>query len=189
IYLIGFAITVFVYWKAEFSINRPLADFMDHVFVYSQIAFSLLFYAYLMANFSGLMNKGKPVERFLFQPKFFAYYHMRIGAMLAMLSLIVFSDGIISVQFSTASTNVTADYYYATNRLREASILYENSWERYRRNEKAINAVAHLALKQNQPSAAINTLYRGIEYSPSVHDVLLLSYCLSNIDRDQEALA
>src|SRR5690606_11445481 len=119
----------------------------------------------------------------------FAYYHMRIGAVLAMLSLIVFSDGIIGVQFSTASTNVSADYYYATGRPKEAQILYENSWERYRRNEKAINAVAHLALAQNQPSAALSTPFRGTEHSPSVNDILLLSSSLSRTGKDQEALA
>src|SRR5690606_549198 len=57
LYLIGFAITVLVFWKAEFSVNRPMMDFIQHVFVYSQLAFSLLFYAYLMSNFSGLMNQ------------------------------------------------------------------------------------------------------------------------------------
>lgn len=189
LYLTGFAITVWVYWKAEFSLNRPLMDFMNHLFIYSQIAFCLLFFVYLMANFSGLMNAGIAVDKIIFKPKFFAYYHMRIGAVLAMLSLIVFSDGIVGVQFSTASTNVSADYYYATGRPKEAQILYENSWERYRRNEKAINAVAHLALAQNQPSAAINTLFRALEYSPSVNDILLLSSALSRSGKDQEALA
>src|SRR5690606_10436632 len=163
--------------------------FMNHLFIYSQIAFCLLFFVYLMANFSGLMNAGIAVDKIIFKPKFFAYYHMRIGAVLAMLSLIVFSDGIIGVQFSTASTNVSADYYYATGRPKEAQILYENSWERYRRNEKAINAVAHLALAQNQPSAAISTLYRALEHSPSVNDILLLSSSLSRSGKDQEALA
>lgn len=189
IYLIGFSLTVWVYWKAEFSINRPMVDFMDHFFVYSQIAFSLLFYAYLFANFSGLMNKGAQVEKILFKPRFFAYYHMRIGALLAILSLVVYADGIIAVQFGTASTNVSADYYYATQRLREASILYENSWERYRRNEKALNAVAHISISQNQPTAAINTLVRGFENAPTVNDILLLSSALQMADKHPEALA
>src|SRR5690606_3938323 len=160
LYLIGFAVAILVYWKAEFSANRPMLDFMNHIFVYGQLAFSVLFYAYLMSNFAGLMNRGGQMENILFKPKFFAYYHMRIGAMLALLSLVVFADGIIGVQANVASTNVTADYYYAVNRTREAGILYENSWQRYRRNEKAINAVAHLAFANNQPTSAINTLIR-----------------------------
>ncbi|MEX2594431.1 MAG: tetratricopeptide repeat protein [Anditalea sp.] len=188
LYLIGFAVTVLVFWKAEFSVNRPMIDFLNHLFIYCQIAFGLLFYAYLMANFAGVMDRGSQVEKIIFQPHYFAYYHMRIGASLAMLSLVVFADGIIAVHFSTASTNIAADYYYATDRPREASILFENSWERYRRNEKAINAVAHLAIAQNQPTSAINTLMRSFENNPSVNDILLLSSSLHKSGKSTEAL-
>ncbi len=175
LYLIGFAITALVFWKAGLSSNRPLIDFLEHTFIYSQLAFSLLFYAYLMANFGSLMNQGSQVDTVLFKPKFFAYYHMRIGAMMALLSIVVFADGIIGVQVNAASTNMTADYYYAIGRNREAAILYEYSWERYRRNEKAMNTVVHLTLADNRPTVAVNTLLRSFESSPSVHDVLLLS--------------
>lgn len=178
LYLIGFALTAFVFWKADLSGNRPMQDFLQHIFIYSQLAFGLLFFAYLMANFGSLMNQGNQVETVLFKPKFFAYYHMRIGAMLALLSIVVFADGIIGVQVNAASTNVSADYYYATGRSREAGILYEHSWERYRRNEKAMNALAHLALADNQPTAAVNTLLRSFENNPSVSDALLLSALL-----------
>jgi len=187
LYLIGFGVAIWVYWKAGFSANQPMLDFMNHVFVYAQLAFSLLFYAYLMSNFVGLMNKGGQVENVLFHPKFFAYYHMRIGAMLAILSIVVFADGIIGVQANVASTNMTADYYYAVNRTREAGILYENSWERYRRNEKAINAVAHLAFAHNQPTSAINTLIRTFENTPTVNDILLLSSSLQKNGSHAEA--
>lgn len=188
LYLIGFAVTVLVFWKAGFSVNRPMMDFLDHLFIYTQIAFTMLFYTYLMANFSGVLDTGAPIDKILFQPQFFAYYHMRIGALLAVLILIVFADGIIGVHFNTASTNVTADYYYAINKPREASILYENSWERYRRNEKALNAVAHLAIAQNQPTAALQTLVRGFNNAPSVEDMLLLSSILNKSGKREEAL-
>lgn len=189
LYLIGFAITALVFWKADLSSNRPMLDFLEHVFVYSQLAFSFLFYAYVMANFSSLMNQGGQVDKVLFKPKFFAYYHMRIGAMLALLSIIVFADGIIGVQVNTASTNVSADYYYATGRHREAAILYEHAWDRYRRNEKAMNTIAHLALADNQPTAAVNTLLRSIEHNPSVSDILLLSSLMQQNGNDEGAFS
>lgn len=187
LYLVGFAITVLAFWKAGFSSNRPMTDFLSHIFIYSQLAFGLLFYAYLMANFGSLMNRGEQVEKVLFKPKFFAYYHMRIGSMLAMLSMVLFADGIIGVQVNAASTNISADYYYATNRTREASILYEYSWERYRRNEKAINAVAHFAIANKQPTTATNTLLRSFSNSPSVNDILLLSSSLQQDGNHAEA--
>ena len=189
LYLIGFAITALVFWKADLSSNRPMLDFLEHVFIYSQLAFGLLFYAYLMANFGSLMNHGSQVDTVLFKPKFFAYYHMRIGAMLALLSIVVFADGIIGVQVNAASTNVSADYYYATGRNREAAILYEYAWDRYRRNEKAMNTVAHLTLADNQPTAAVNTLLRSFEYGPSVNDILLLSSLMQQNGNEAGAFA
>src|SRR5690606_19114439 len=116
LYLIGFSITALVFWKADFSANQPMLDFLHHLFIYSQLAFGLLFFAYLMANFGSVMNHGGQVDAVLFKPQFFAYYHMRIGAMMALLSIVVFADGIIGVQLNAASSNVSADYYYATGR-------------------------------------------------------------------------
>ena len=188
LYLAGFAISILVFWKAEFSSNQPMLDFLNHAFIYGQIAFGLLFYAYLMANFTGIMDKGKEVEKVLFRPNFFAYYHLRLGGLMALLSVVVFADGIVAVQFNTASTNVAADYFYAVGKPREAGILFENSWERYRRNKKALNAAAHLELLQNRPSSATNMLVRGFENTPTVEDILLLSSLLNKRGEKEEAL-
>lgn len=189
LYLVGFAMTALVFWKADLSANQPMLDYLHHMFIYSQLAFGLLFFAYLLANFGSVMNRGGQVDAVLFKPQFFAYYHMRIGAMMALLSMVVFADGIIGVQLSAASTNVSADYYYATGRFREAAILYEHSWERYRRNDKNMNAVAHLALADDQPTAAVNTLLRSFEYNPSVQDVLLLAGLMQQNGNEEGAFS
>ncbi|WP_215223061.1 tetratricopeptide repeat protein [Echinicola shivajiensis] len=173
LYWIGFGISAFLFWKAQFSANRPLLDFLDHWTVYTQLAFSLLFFIYLLANFTGFMNSGKPVADVIYQPKFFAYHHMRIGSIMALFSLIVFSDAVIGPQISTSSTNFSADYYYASERPTEARILYENSWTRYRKNEKAKIATILLYLKENQSTIANNHMEESLEWSPSVHEILL----------------
>ncbi len=180
LFWIGFAISTLVFWKAEFSFNRPMMDFLNHWFTYTQIAFSLLFFIYIMANFAGYMDSGNPIGKVIFRPKFFAYFHMRIGAAIALLSIIVYTDGVIAPQLSTSSTNFSADYYYATNRPLEARILFENSWTRYRRNDKAKNAVAHLYLIENQPSLAMKHLNESLAQNPTVNDIILLSSLAHN---------
>ncbi|MDN3669883.1 hypothetical protein QWY93_11160 [Echinicola jeungdonensis] len=175
LFWIGFGISALVFWKAGFSQNRPMMDFLNHWFTYTQISLSLLFFIYTMANFSGYMDSGNPIEKVIFRPKFFAYYHMRLGAAIALLSLIVYTDGIIAPQLSTSSTNFSADYYYATNRPLEARILYENSWARYRRNDKAKNAVAHLYLIEKQPTLALEHLNESLAQNPNINDIILLS--------------
>ena len=188
LYLIGFAIALLTYWKAEFSVNEPMVHFLEHGFIYTQIAFSMMFFAYLMANFSDLMNSGQSIEKIIFEPNFFAYFHMRLGSLIAMISLILFADGVIALQLGASSTNVTADYYYATERPLEAGILFENSWVRYRTNKKAKNASAHLKLAQNQTTLAIRELEESFGLSASVNDILLLSSTLHKQDKVFEAI-
>ncbi|GGF17880.1 tetratricopeptide repeat protein [Echinicola rosea] len=187
-YWIGFGITAMVFWKADFSMNEPMQDFLDHWLLYTQIAMSLLFFFYLMANFLGFMNSGKPVDEVIFKPKYFAYLHMRIGSFIALLSLIVYADGVIAPQLSTSSTNFSADYYYATDRPLEARILFENSWIRYRRNSKAKVATALLYEGENQLTLAKQQMEEAFEWEPSVAEVLLAANMAHKRNRYFDAL-
>lgn len=188
VFLIGFAITALVWFRADLVMNTPQVDFLQHVFIYSQLGFGVLFFLYLFTNFMGIMNSGKAVDKILYQPPFFSVLHMRIGGLLSMLILIIYADGIVGVQFSTASTQLSADYYYAIGKTREASILYENSFDRYRNNAKGMNAVAHIALEQKQPTLAINILTRSFDTRPQVADILLLSKNLMDVGKLTEAM-
>lgn len=187
-YWLGFAITVWTWWKADFTENQPLSEFFNNVFLYGQIALSLLFFAYLFTNFSNLMNKGGPLEKVLFKPQFFAYFHMRVGAAMTLVILTIYGGGIIGVQLSTASTNLSADYYSQIDRPLEASILYENSWLLYRKNDKAKNAATHLRYRLNQPTAAMEHLIESFDNAPNVPNILLLSSKLHETEKIFEAL-
>lgn len=188
VYLTGFAISILVLLKAKLSVNTPMEDFIEHIFIYSQLGFGFLFFLYLLVNFSAIMNSGKKVENIIYQAPFFPYFHMRLGGLLTLVIFAVYADGITTVQFGAASTNASADYYYSTSKYREASILYENSFERYRRNEKALNAVAHMAFQQNQPTSALNTLINSFNERPNVPDILLLSRTLLHRQRLSDAI-
>ncbi|WP_157971892.1 tetratricopeptide repeat protein [Pleomorphovibrio marinus] len=188
LFLIGFAITSLVWFKSEISSNTSMLDFLKHTFIYTQLGFSILFYLYLITNFLGVMNTGQAIDRIIYTPPFFPYFHMRFGAMLTVLILVIYANGIIAVQFSTASTNLSADYYFATDRPTEAAILYENAWERYRNNPKNLNAVAHIHLAQNQPTAAQQFLMRSFDEKPNVPNILLLATQLQGNSKMTEAL-
>ncbi|SHM46047.1 Tetratricopeptide repeat-containing protein [Cyclobacterium lianum] len=187
-YLTGFAICLLVVFKARLAFNTPMLDFVRHFFIYSQLGFGLLFFLYIWVNFSGIINSGTAIEKIVYKPPFFPYFHMRLGAVLSLLIFIVYADGIVAVQFSTSSTQLSADYYLAANRPVEATVLYENAFERYRRNQKALYASAQLYLDQNQPTLALNTLMRSFEENPQVRDIILLSELLEKRDRINEAI-
>lgn len=188
LYLIGFALTTLTWGKAVYTYNQPLIEFFNHIFLYGQIALSLLFFAYLMTNFSSIINNGTAIDQVIFKPRFFAYFHMRIGAIMSLVILVIFADAIIATQLNSASLNLSADYYFQTGRPQHARILYENSWAQYLKNDRAKNTAAHLYLLDKQPSAAIRQLEESFDYAPNVPNILLLSSRLHQANRVLEAI-
>lgn len=188
LYLVSFAITLWTWGKAGFSENQPLYEFFNHFFLYGQVALTLLFFIYLISNFSQVLNSGTDVEKILFKPQFFAYFHMKIGSIMALVILVVFADAIIAIQLSSASTNINADYYYHTGKPLEAAIMYENSWIQFRRNQKAKNAAAHLRFQLGEPNTAMENLYEAFDAMPTIPNTLLLSSKLHQMDRVFEAV-
>jgi hypothetical protein len=187
-YWIGFAFAVLTWTKADFSGNQPLFEFFNHIFLYAQISLSLLFFLYLMANFLDILNSGKDVEKVIFKPQSFAYFHMRIGSIMGLVIVAVFADVVIGNQLGTASTNISADYYYQSKKPLEAAILYENSWLQYRRNKKAKNAAAHLRFELRDPTLAMEHLIQSFDYAPTVPNILLLSSKLHQQEKIFDAL-
>ncbi|WP_439484416.1 tetratricopeptide repeat protein [Cyclobacterium plantarum] len=187
-YLTGLAMCLLLIFKGKVTLNTPMLDFLQHIFIYSQLGFGLLFFLYIWVNFSGILNSGTAVERIVYKPPFFPYFHMRLGGFLSLLIFLVYADGIVAIQFSTSSTQFSADYYLASKRPVEATVLYENAFERYRKNEKALFASAQLYLDQNQPTLAQNTLLRSFEENPQVLDIILLSELLEKRKRVNESI-
>lgn len=175
LYWTGFALVLWTWAYAQFNGNEPMYGFLTHLFLYSQIVLSVLFSLYLFANFSDVLNSGKDVDKVLFKPKFFAYFHMRIGAIMGLVVMVIFAEAVIGVQLSAANTNIAADYYYQVEKPLEAAILYENSWELYRKNDKAKNAAAHLRFGLNQSSLGMENLTQSFDFVPNVPNILLLA--------------
>ncbi|WP_245531059.1 tetratricopeptide repeat protein [Belliella baltica] len=187
-YLIGFAMTSWTWGKAIYTFNEPLIEFFNHTFLYGQIALTLLFFAYLLTNFSSILNSGGALEKVIFKPQHFAYFHMRIGATMLVVILIIFANGVIATQLTAASANLYADYNYQIGNLRNARILYENSWMEYFKNDRAKNTVAHIYLEENQNSSALRHLEESFDYAPNVPNILLISSMLHKSDKILEAI-
>ncbi|MFD2035281.1 tetratricopeptide repeat protein [Belliella marina] len=187
-YLVGFGIATWTWGKAIHTYNEPLIEFFNHTFLYGQISLSLLFFAYIMTNFSSILNSGEAIEKVIFKPQFFAYFHMRIGATMFIVILVIFADAVIALQLKAASSNLTADYFYQSGRPQHARILYEDSWMNYFKNDRAKNTVAHLYLQDKQQNTALRHLEESFDYAPNIPNILLISSRLHQADKTIDAI-
>lgn len=175
LHLIGLGLTLWLVWKLKLSGNQPAEELFKHIFVYTQLGFSLFFFIYLMANFMPVMNSGKAIDKILYKPYSLVYYHIRIGGLIVILVLTTYTGGIVGVQASAMTSNILADYYYQADKKLEASILYENAWMRYRKNPKAKFLTAQLLLDLKQPTLAKQHLEESFTEAPQIDNILLLS--------------
>ena len=188
LFLLGLTSTLWTIWKLAISHNQAGEELIKHLILYSQLGFSLFFFIYVAINFFPLMNQGKPVHPVIYKPYVLPYYHLRIGGTIALLVITTYLEASIAFQASSLTNNIVADYYYQTNQKLEASILYENSWDRYRYNPKAKNLTAQLLFELNQPSLAKEHLEESFDLAPQVDNILLLSERLQRENKPLEAV-
>ena len=188
LYLLCFTSTLWTIWKLAVSHNQAGEELIKHLILYSQLGFSLFFFIYVAINFFPLMNQGKPVHSVIYKPFVLPYYHLRIGGTIAFLVITTYLEAIIAFQASSLTNNIVGDYYFQTNQKLEASILYENSWDRYRYNPKAKNLTALLLFELNQPSLAKEHLEESFDLAPQVDNILLLSERLQRENKPLEAV-
>jgi hypothetical protein len=187
-YLVLFGLTIWTWGKVELNTVQSYLSFLTHLFYYGQIAVGTVFYVYLMANFFNIMNSGKPVHLVLFKPQFFSFFHLRIGAVMALTILVIYNNGIIVTQLQSGIIHATGDYYYEIGNTTRAGIFYENAWMQYKQNHKAKNSLIHILLEQNQPSLALNHLEESFEMAPNVPNIILISKILLDKNQPIEAL-
>ncbi|OOG72770.1 hypothetical protein [Algoriphagus sp. A40] len=188
LFLIGFSVTFWVIWKLEISGNQAAEEFLKHLIVYSQFGFTLFFIVYILSNFLSVMDSGKSVDKILYKPFSLPYYHLRVGGMITVLVVTIYMDAILAPQVNSLTTNILGDYYYQTGQKLEASILYENAWAAFRKNQKAKNATAQLLFELNQPTLAKEHLNQSFSEAPQVDDILLLSSRMIRENKPFEAV-
>lgn len=188
LYFSGFAILIWCLGKVEFSSNQPAEELIKHTLVYTQLAFTLFFIIYAMTNFLPVMNSGKSVHKILYKPYSLSYYHLRIGGLISLLVILVYMDAIVAVQANSLTSNILGDYYYQSGQKLEASFLYEDSWFKYRKNQKAKNSTAHLLFELNQPTLAKAHLEQSFAEAPQVDNIILLAERLNRENKIFEAI-
>ena len=188
LYVLGFTIALWTVWKLTIAFNQPGEDLFKHLLVYSQLGFSLFFFMYTGINFFPVMRQKKAVHGILYKPFILPYYHLRIGGLITLLVLTTFLEAVIATQVNSMTTNILGDYFYQTDQKLSASILYENSWDRYRSNPKAKTLTAQLLFDLKQPTLAKEQLEESFAEAPQVDNILLLCERLQRENKFFEAV-
>ena len=188
LYGLGFTIALWTLWKLTIAYNQPGEDLFKHLLVYSQLGFSLFFFLYTGINFFPVMRQKKVVHGIIFKPFILPYYHLRIGGVITLLVLTTYLEAVIATQVNSMTTNILGDYFYQTDQKLSASILYENSWDRYRYNPKAKNLTAQLLFELKQPTLAKEQLEESFAEAPQVDNILLLCERLQRENKFFEAV-
>jgi hypothetical protein len=188
LFILGFGLSLWTTWKISIAANQAGEDLFTHIFLYSQLGFSLFFFIYLLVNFSPLLKEGKAVHLVLYKPFVLPYYHLRLGGTIGMLVLITYLNAIVANQIRSTTSNILGDYYYQTEEPLAASIFYEDSWDQYRHNPKAKYLIAQLLLQLKQPTLAKEHLEESFAEAPQVDNIILLSERLQRENKPLEAL-
>jgi hypothetical protein len=188
LYTLGFTIALWTVWKLTVAFNQPGEELFKHLLVYSQLGFSLFFLIYTGINFFPVMRQGRAVHDILFKPYILPYYHLRIGGLITLLVVTTYLEAVIATQANSMTTNILGDYFYQTEQKLSASILYENSWDRYRYNPKAKTLAAQLLFDLKQPTLAKEQLEESFAEAPQVDNILLLCERLQRENKLFEAV-
>ena len=188
LYVLGFTIALWTVWKLTIAMNQPGEELFKHLLVYSQLGFSLFFFMYTGINFFPVMAQKKAVHGILYKPFILPYYHLQIGGLITLLVLTTYLEAVIATQVNSMTTNILGDYFYQTDQKLSASILYENSWDRYRYNPKAKNLTAQLLFELKQPTSAKEQLEESFAEAPQVDNILLLCERLQRENKFFEAV-
>lgn len=188
LYVLGFTIALWTVWKLNLSMNQPGEELLKHLLIYSQLGFSLFFFMYSGINFFPVMRQGRAVHDILYKPFILPYYHLRIGGLITILVLTTYLEAIVATQVNSMTTNILGDYFYQTDQKLSASILYENSWDRYGYNPKAKTIAAQLLFDLKQPTLAKEQLEESFAEAPQVDNILLLCERLQRENKLFEAV-
>ena len=90
---LGFCIITLVFSAYIFSMgNDPIAETIEDAIIYSQLGFGVLFFVYVLSNFSMLIQKNYKVAKIVYQSRVFPFFLFRIGG-LFIFGYIFYSSG------------------------------------------------------------------------------------------------
>ncbi|MPR33703.1 hypothetical protein [Salmonirosea aquatica] len=152
---------------AAATANDPVLEVLEDMTVEGQLAMSALFYFYVLANFLPLFRQGLPVHKVLYKPLKFGLMQTRLLGFGGVVFLIA-TQGILPLYQGVAGYfNGLGDLYTKTKEYTLAEQYYKFALQQEFQNHKSNYALASLALRQDDKTAAAYYFKQATLKNPS----------------------
>ncbi len=128
--------------------NDPFIEVFEDAILYSQLGFGILYFIYIIANFSSMLVNNMRVSKIVYQSRIFPFFVFRIGGVIA-VGFIFFQSGIFPYYQSLAGYyNNLGDVFLSENQLDLAREYYENASSYEHQNHRSNYAMATIGRRQ-----------------------------------------
>jgi len=147
--------------------NDPLMEVLEDVVVQGQLGMSVVFLFYILVNFYQLFKQGLAVHKVLYKPMLFGLTPTRLFGFVGVVVLFS-SQRLLPVNQSIAGYfNGLGDLHSSTQEFPLAEQYYKMALQQEFQNHKSNYALASLALRQGDNSAAAFYFRKSLLKNPS----------------------
>lgn len=147
--------------------NDPILEVLEDMVVEGQLAMSLLFFFYILANFLPLFRQGLAVHKVLYKPLKFGLMQTRLLGFMGVVLFIATQEMLPLYQSVAGYFNGLGDLYTKTKEYTLAEQYYKFSLQQEFQNHKANYGLASLALRQDDKTAAAYYFKQATLKNPS----------------------
>lgn len=147
--------------------NDPLLEVLEDIVVNGQLSMSLLFVFYVLVNFYQVFNQGLAVHKVLYKPLRFGLTQTRLFGVAGMFVLFSMQRLLPVYQSVAGYFNGLGDLYTNTGEFQLAEQYYKMALQQEFQNHKSNYALASLALRQGDKSAAVYYFRQALLKKPS----------------------
>lgn len=168
--------------------NDAMIDVFNDAILFSFVGFGLVFYFYILGNFTQLISQKLPVEKILYQGIVFPYGLLRYFGIVIIIGFVVLSNQYQWYQATSGFYNSIGDAYFAHQDYRMAKLNYENAYANDFLNHHTNYALASIAdIEKDAPNQAAH-LKTALRRYPTEQSYIRLSNELLKYERNFDAL-
>lgn len=166
--------------------NDPPLQLIQDTIMYSHLGYGIIFFCYILANFTSMLANNQQVFKILYNPKAMPYFTFRFGGLIATFTFFAYSTYSISVhQFFAGYYNAIGDVYLYTGETAFSESYYDQSLLYSNRNHHAHYALASLSAQRLELKNEKKHYEKAADTRPTELSYLNLGL---SYQRDQENL-